>query len=46
MCIQMSAAGYGDMEYFMNLPVEEFVVVVNEIGRVVKEHRKKKKTAY
>lgn len=41
--MQLSSAGYGAINYFMDLPVEEFVEVMNEIGKVVKERRDRAK---
>lgn len=38
-CIQMSAAGYGDLNYFMTLPIEELKEMVNEVSRIVKERK-------
>jgi len=39
----MSAAGYGDISYFMRLPLEEFIEIVNEIGKIAKERRNKRR---
>lgn len=39
----MSAAGYGDLVYFMGLPVEELREMAEEVSRIVKERRNKKK---
>ena len=39
LCLQMSAAGYGSMEYFMELPVDELMEVAKEVSRIVKEQR-------
>jgi hypothetical protein len=39
----MSAAGYGDISYFMRLPLEEFTEIVNEIGKIAKERRNKRR---
>ena len=40
LCLRLSAAGYGDMGYFMGLPVEELKEVVEEAGRIAKERKK------
>lgn len=40
LCIQMSAAGYGDMVDFMNMPLEEFTETVNEVVEVAKKRKK------
>lgn len=37
LCLQMSAAGYGRVEYFMTLPLDEFMETVKEVNRIVKE---------
>lgn len=42
--VQMSAVGYGGINYFMELPIEEFVEVANEICKVAKERRNRAKT--
>lgn len=42
LCIQLSAAGYGDMGYFMGLPVEELSAVADEVGRIMKGRRNKR----
>lgn len=38
-CLQMSAAGYGDVEYFMSLPIDELKEMLDEASRIVKERR-------
>ncbi len=43
LCIQMASAGYGDISYFMLLPLEEFTEIVNEIGKIAKERRNKRR---
>lgn len=35
----MSAAGYGSLEYFMELPIDELLEVAKEVSRIVKEQR-------
>lgn len=35
----MSAAGYGSVEYFMTLPLDELVKTVKEVNRIAKEQR-------
>lgn len=40
LCIQMSAAGYGEMGYFMSLSVEELMEIVDEVGQIARERRK------
>ncbi len=42
-CIQMSAAGYGDVGYFIGLPIEELMEMVDEVIKIVQERRNKKK---
>lgn len=39
LCLQMSAAGYGSLEYLIALPVDELMEVVEEVNRIVKEQR-------
>ena len=38
-CLQMSAAGYGDVEYFMSLPIDELKEMLDETSRIVKKRR-------
>lgn len=40
-CLQMSAAGYGDVEYFMNLPIDELKEMLDEASRIAKERRER-----
>lgn len=35
----MSAAGYGSVEYFMSLPIDELMETVKEVNRIAKEQR-------
>ncbi len=35
----MSMSGYGHLEYFLNMPVEELIEIVKEVNRIVKEQR-------
>lgn len=35
----MSAAGYGSVEYFMTLPLDELMETVKEVNRIAKEQR-------
>lgn len=35
----MSAAGYGSLEYFMELPIDELMEVAKEVSRIAKEQR-------
>lgn len=35
----MAAAGYGSVEYFMTLPLDELMETVKEVNRIVKEQR-------
>lgn len=44
LCIQMSVAGYGDVGYFINLPVEELMEVAREISRISKERKRNAKS--
>ena len=44
LCIQMSAVGYGDVGYFINLPVEELMEVAREISRISKERKRNAKS--
>lgn len=39
----MSAAGYGDVGYFMDLPIEELREMLDEVRKIVQERRNKKK---
>lgn len=43
LCIQMSAAGYGELGYFMRLPIGELMEVAEEVGKIAKERREKLK---
>lgn len=43
-CIQMSAAGYGDFGYFISLPVEELMEIAKEISRISKERKRNAKS--
>lgn len=40
-CLQMSAAGYGNVEYFMDLPIEELKEMLDEASRIAKERMAK-----
>lgn len=35
----MSAAGYGSVEYFMTMPLDELIETVKEVNRIAKEQR-------
>lgn len=35
----MSAAGYGSVEYFMTLPLDELMETVKEVNRIAKKQR-------
>ncbi len=40
-CLQMSAAGYGNVEYFMDLPIDELKEMLDEASRIAKERKAK-----
>ncbi len=35
----MAAAGYGSLEYFMALPLDELIEIAKEVSRIAKEQR-------
>lgn len=35
----MTVAGYGSLEYFMKLPIDELMEVAKEVSRIAKEQR-------
>lgn len=35
----MSVAGYGHLEFFLNMPVKELMETVKEVSRIAKEQR-------
>lgn len=35
----MAAAGYGSVDYFMSLPMDELMETVKEVNRIAKEQR-------
>lgn len=35
----MAAAGYGEIEYFYNIPVSELFEIAKEVSRIAKEQR-------
>ena len=35
----MAAAGYGSVEYFMSLPLDELIETVKEVNHIAKEQR-------
>lgn len=37
--MQMTAAGYGSLEYFMSLPIDELMEIAKEVIRIAKEQR-------
>ncbi len=43
LCVQLSAAGYGDVGYFMGIPLEELTATVNEVVKISKERMDKRK---
>lgn len=41
--MQLSAAGYGDVSYFMSIPLEELMATVGEVIKISKERMDKRK---
>ena len=37
----MSVAGYGDVKYFMELPIEELRKMLDEVGQITKERKRR-----
>lgn len=41
--MQLSAAGYGDVNYFMSIPLEELMATMREVIKISKERMDKRK---
>ena len=39
MCLRMAMSGYGQMEFFLNMPLDELLEIVKEVSQIVKEQR-------
>jgi len=39
----MSAAGYGDLKYFMELSIEELREIVDEVSRIIQKRKIKRR---